>query len=168
MQILNSYNDPRIKVFKNDKNSGSVETLNNLIELSKGEYISRQDNDDISFPERLEKQVSFLYKNYDIGICGSNATIFVELNKKTLVPIEDEKIRTHMIFNNPMLHPTVMYRKSLFENLNIAKYNESLCPAEDYAMWFEIFKKSEIIPDMSFTSFEAGMHKTYQWLVEQL
>lgn len=150
MQILKSYNDPRIKVFKNNQNLGYVKTLNNLIELSNGEYIARQDNDDISLPERLEKQVSFLNKNYDIGICGSNALVFGELNKKTLVPIEDKKIRAYMIINNPMLHPTVMYRKSLFENLNISKYDESLCPAEDYGMWFEISKKTKLanLPDI--------------------
>lgn len=144
LQILNSYTDPRMKVLKNDKNIGYVQTLNKLIDLSRGKYIARQDNDDISFPGRLEKQVNFLNRNEDIGVCGTNMFFFGEKQKQSLVPINDEEIRAYMIINNPFCHPTVMYRKSLFNELNIDKYDESLCPAEDYAMWFEISKKTKL------------------------
>lgn len=144
LEIIRSYNDSRIKVFKNEKNIGYVQTLNKLLKLAKGEYIARQDNDDISLPKRLEKQVRYLDKNTDIGVCGSNAFIFGSKKKKTLLPISDNEIRAYMIFNNPMLHPSIMFRKSLFTENKIPYYDESLCPAEDYAMWFEISKKSKL------------------------
>ena len=144
LQILNSYNDPRIKVFKNEKNIGYIQTLNKLLELAKGEYIARQDNDDISFPNRIEKQVHFLNNNVDIGLCGTNAYVFGNKKKKTMMPICDNEIRAYMIINSPFCHPTIMYRKSIFEELGVAKYDESLCPAEDYAMWFEISKKTKL------------------------
>ncbi|MES2590487.1 MAG: glycosyltransferase family 2 protein [Bacteroidota bacterium] len=144
LQILNSYADSRIKVLKNDKNIGYVQTLNKLIDLSKGKYIARQDNDDISFPERLKKQVDFLNKNEGTGVCGTNMFFFGDKQKQSLMPIRDEEIRAYMIINNPFCHPTIMYRKSLFNELKIDKYDESLCPAEDYAMWFEISKKTKL------------------------
>jgi len=144
LQILSTYTDPRIKVFKNERNIGYVRTLNKLIKLSKGEYIARQDNDDISFPKRLEKQVHFLNKNQEIGICGSNAMIFGTKKNMTFLPLHDEEIRAYMIFSNPIYHPTVMYRKTLFNELGVDKYDESLCPAEDYAMWFNASKKTKL------------------------
>jgi glycosyltransferase involved in cell wall biosynthesis len=144
LQILNSYNDPRLKVFKNGKNIGYVKTLNKLLELSKGEYIARQDNDDISFPNRIEKQVHFLNSHKDIGICGTNVLTFGTKKKKTLFPIEDYEIRAYMIIKSPFCHPTIMFRKSIFDDMGVAKYDESLCPAEDYAMWFEISKKTKL------------------------
>ncbi|MDD4000869.1 MAG: glycosyltransferase [Bacilli bacterium] len=144
LEILYSYNDPRIKILKNEKNIGYVKTLNKLIDLSKGEYIARQDNDDISLPDRIEKQVLFLNMNKDVGVCGTNAFVFGKKTKMTRMPITDDEIKAYMILYNPMLHPTIMYRKSIFEVLNIGKYNEDLCPAEDYAMWFEISKKTKL------------------------
>ncbi|MDC1416920.1 glycosyltransferase [Flavobacteriaceae bacterium] len=142
-QILESYTDPRIKLLKNDQNIGYVKTLNKLIELSTGEYIARQDNDDISFPKRLEKQVRFLDRNQDIGICGTNALIFGKINNISFFPVNDEEIRAFMLFNSPICHPTAMLRKSLFIELDV-KYDESFCPAEDYALWFKLSKKTKI------------------------
>jgi len=144
LAILNSYKDPRIIVHKNEMNNGYVKTLNKLIDLSRGEYIARQDNDDISLPDRIEKQVLFLNKNKDVGVCGTNAFIFGKNKKISRMPITDDEIKAYMIINNPMIHSTIMYRKSIFDVWNINKYNEDLCPAEDYAMWFEISKKTKL------------------------
>ena len=142
-QILESYTDRRIKLLQNEQNIGYVKTLNKLIELSTGEYIARQDNDDISFPQRLEKQVRFLDGNQDIGICGTNALIFGKLNNISFFPVRDEDIRVFMLFNSPICHPTVMLRNSLFVELE-DKYDESFCPAEDYALWYKLSKKTKI------------------------
>ena len=144
LEILNSYKDSRITILKNERNIGYVKTLNKLIKISKGEYIARQDNDDISLPNRIEKQVFFLNENPDISVCGTNAYIFGKKIKITRMPTTDDEIRAYMIINNPMIHPTIMIRKSIFDELDINRYNEDLCPAEDYAMWFEISKKSKL------------------------
>ena len=66
MEIIQSFCDDRIIVMRNEKNLGIPCTLNRLIKASKGEYIARQDSDDISLPKRLEKQVDFLDKNPEI------------------------------------------------------------------------------------------------------
>lgn len=55
--------DSRIKVFRNDKNSGAALTRNYAIEASQGEYVAFLDSDDIWFPEKLEKQIDFMQKN---------------------------------------------------------------------------------------------------------
>lgn len=144
LQILNSCTDPRIKVFKNFKNIGYVQTLNKLIELSKGEYIARQDNDDISLPKRLEIQVDFLNKNPNVGICGTDAFYFGARKEKITKFHRNEDIKAQMIFGNQIIHPSVLMRSCLFKGENGLRYDNELCPAEDYALWFEISKNYEI------------------------
>src|SRR5580698_9685158 len=63
VSIIKSFNDNRIRLIHNEKNSGLVYSLNKGIGLSNGEYIARMDCDDVSIPERLEKQVGFLNSN---------------------------------------------------------------------------------------------------------
>ena len=72
--------DNRIKVIRNLTNIGLTKSLNKAIKLSKGEFIARQDTDDISLPNRLEKQIEFLQKNPDCALCGSD--MFRKQNKQ--------------------------------------------------------------------------------------
>lgn len=143
-EIIKSFSDRRIRLFRNEFNIGYVKTLNKLIELASGEYIARQDNDDISLSTRLQEQISFLDENPKVGLCGSNVEVFGKMNIISSMPLSDEEIRAYMIINNPICHPTVMFRKSIFEEFGISDYDESLCPAEDYNMWFEISKNTRL------------------------
>ena len=93
--ILQEYakKDSRIKIIKKEKNigiKGFIENLNLGISIAKGKYIARMDADDISLPERFQKQVNFLEKNSDFSLCFSNAKILQEnnaenYNKMTIV-----------------------------------------------------------------------------------
>ncbi len=65
--IVNSYNDARIVLIRQE-NLGIAKSLNYGFKISKGEYIARMDSDDISLPERFEKQVNFLDKNPQISV----------------------------------------------------------------------------------------------------
>ena len=67
-KITEEYNDKRIKVLKNKKNSGLVFSLNKAINMCEGKYIARMDTDDYSYPKRLEKQVTFIEKNKEFII----------------------------------------------------------------------------------------------------
>lgn len=67
--IVNSYNDARIVLIRQE-NQGIAKSLNYGFKISKGEYIARMDSDDISMPERFEKQVNFLDKNPQISVLG--------------------------------------------------------------------------------------------------
>jgi glycosyltransferase involved in cell wall biosynthesis len=64
-EILQSFGDPRIKITNNEKILGLIESLNTGLGIARGEYIARMDSDDISLPERLEKQVNYLNAHPD-------------------------------------------------------------------------------------------------------
>jgi len=139
-EIIRSFRDERITVIRNEKNLGIVPTLNKLIEASRGEYIARQDSDDISLPSRLEKQVRFLDKHPETGLCGTNMTWFGNKKKRIFMPLQDEEIRACMLTFNPICHPTILIRKSCLTK----HYDQSLDHAEDYAMWYDLSKTSKL------------------------
>jgi glycosyltransferase involved in cell wall biosynthesis len=140
LEIINSYQDPRIRLVQNFTNQGLPYSLNYGILLSRGKYIARMDCDDISSPNRLIKQVEFLDKNPDIGILGSYFVLMTKENKKFYIktaPISDLEIRYKCLFETPFGHPTVMYRREIFEK-NSLNYETELNPVEDYKLWTQI------------------------------
>lgn len=95
-------------------NAGGDASANKAIQYAKGKYIARMDADDISRPDRLEKQVMFLENNTDIFLVGSNAVVIDKTGKK--VGLKTEPLTHADIYKNyftfhPLIHPSVMYRR---------------------------------------------------------
>ena len=74
-EIIESFGDSRIRLVENEKNMGQMNALNKGLALSRGEYIARMDQDDISLPVRLEKQTEALDKNPDVPLVFSDTYI---------------------------------------------------------------------------------------------
>jgi glycosyltransferase involved in cell wall biosynthesis len=129
-EILNLINDPRVKIFFNKNNKGLTYNLNYLISLAKGEYIARMDSDDISMHNRFEHQINILRKDDSIGIVSSNAIIFGTKNALHKCPRTDGEIKASLYFSNPLVHSSIMFRKSL--NL---RYDIKYKKAQDYDLW---------------------------------
>ena len=68
--------DTRIRVLRNQMNSGLVPTLIKCIEYARGTYLARMDGDDISKKERIQKQVDFLETHQAYAFCGTSAELF--------------------------------------------------------------------------------------------
>ena len=147
--ILNSYSDDRIIVINNEKNIGLTKSLNKGLKLSCGEFIARMDADDISLKYRLENQLEFFLENNDIGVCGSSIELFGE--KKTIkknikqYPLSNKEIKTEFLFSNPVCHPAVMFRRSIFINNGIFYYDEEIKKAQDFDIWFRVLKFTKYI-----------------------
>ena len=136
LKIIESYNDPRIKVVSNETNRGPSYSRNKAIRLSKGKYIAIMDSDDVSISDRLEKQVSFLNKNKNIMAVGSFIEEIDQDGKKLAYvksPIKNEQIKSSILFRIPMIHSSTMIRRDFFEENNLF-YNESFSCAQDYEM----------------------------------
>lgn len=74
--IAAGFRDPRIRVLADGRRRGHGPRLNEAIDLSQGTYIARMDQDDISFPERFERQVSYLEDHSEIDLLGTGALVF--------------------------------------------------------------------------------------------
>ena len=133
VEIITSYTDTRIRLIHNDTNLGLIATLNKGLDLAHGEYIARMDCDDISLPKRLAKQVSFMDRNSDVGICGTWIQ-FIGSNRIKKYPLTHEAIKVYLLFNCPLAHPSVMIRKDVLRK-NDLYYDINYKHAEDYELW---------------------------------
>lgn len=140
--FLESIDDSRVIVKRNPTNYGITKSLNIGFEIASGKYIARMDSDDISLPNRIEKQVEYMESNPDVIVCGcgikffSNSTEKIEKNRDYIVKIDDmELFRIKLLFCNcGPAHPTVMYNKQLINKYSVT-YNEYYENSQDYYMW---------------------------------
>lgn len=142
LAILKNYakKDKRIKVIQNKRNLNIANSLNKAIKLAKGQYIARMDADDISLPQRFQKQINFLLKHPEVVILGGQVRTMDVQSKSLghkLFPILDRDIRESLYTSNPIQHPTAIINKFLLPK-NFSWYNPALPPAEDYDLFFRL------------------------------
>lgn len=144
-EIILEYDDPRIILVENEKNSGIVVTLNRGLEKACGEYIARMDADDISMYNRIEKQVEFLESHSDIAMVGTGICTFGEniTSQEHIFTCDSEQLKAELLFHSCIAHPTVMIRRSVLVE-KMLHYDEQFVGREDFALWWEIAKVSKI------------------------
>ncbi|WET01226.1 glycosyltransferase family 2 protein [Flavobacterium sp. YJ01] len=142
VSIIKNFNDERIQLIEKPKNSGYTNSLNFGLQLAKGEYIARMDGDDISLPERFEKQINFLNSNKNIIVCGSLLNI-IGTNHIQPLPENHEDIKIAFLKGNAMVHPSVMFRNVNDNNFSIL-YDTAKEPAEDFDLWVRLLSIGEL------------------------
>lgn len=149
-EIILSYGDPRIVYLKNEQNLGVAATLNKGLANAKGEYIARMDADDISLPERFEKQVTYLDANDDIAVLGTNLECFNEYGTISTgwSVSEPEQMKVDMFFSCGLAHPSVMMRTDVIRSLG--GYDLAFNGLEDYELWCRVLENHKIttLPDI--------------------
>jgi len=139
LAILKSFaeKDGRVRLLENEQNLGVTPTLNLGLKEARGELIARMDADDISLPDRLEKQVTFLQSHPEIGLVSGDAlAIDAEGNsipEDFALTTEPGYIKWLLHFTCPITHPAVMGRKALFDQAG--SYDPEILYAEDYDLW---------------------------------
>lgn len=130
--------DPRIKLYKNENNIGLTKSLNYLIEKSNGKYIFRQDSDDISLPDRFQKQLNILEKE-KFQVCTSRA---VNIKNNKIIPGLSSWVpkKISIKYKNPYIHGTLAIEKSLLNQ--IGNYDEEYLYAQDFKLFLELNKKN--------------------------
>ena len=144
--VITKYNDNRIRLFTNGNNLGLTKCLNIAIALSNGEFIARMDDDDISLPSRIEKQVSYFLSNENVNILGSNVEYiggFEGFSKYEHALTREEQQLNLFFDNSGLAHPTVMFRKKFLEEHKIL-YKENYLRSQDYGMWVECTRYSKL------------------------
>lgn len=119
LDIVKCFSDPRIRVFADGMNKGLPTRLNEAVDLASGKYFARMDNDDICFPERLQKQVEYLEAHPEIDLLGTRAMTFITPGKATgLFPFREthEEICRHPWKGFYLPHPSWMGRLEWFEH----------------------------------------------------
>ena len=129
--------DKRISIFKNEKNIGLTKSLNFLINKSDGEFIARQDDDDISLEQRIEKQIKVI-NDLNLDFVTSRAKI---LGTDKLIPGISFNLPVSFVMNfkNPFIHGTLLIKKKILND--VGNYDESFYYAQDYKLFSDLVAK---------------------------
>lgn len=144
--IISSYADKRI-ILINQENAGLPISLNRAIRVAKGQYLARQDADDVSSPNRLEEQVAYLDAHPQCALLGTWADILVEntpTDRGLNHPHLNGDIQIKLLFFNCFVHSSVMIRKIALEKSGLYPEDPEKFPPEDYDLWLRIAKYFEL------------------------
>lgn len=136
--VVNYLSDERIRYLKNEKNSGAAISRNYALREAKGKWIAFLDSDDVWLPEKLETQIAFMLEN---GYKFTCTDYRIRLNGVWLpyVYTSPKIITRRKLFNYCYFSTiTVMYDREFVGLIQIADLRKN----NDYAMWFEIAKKT--------------------------
>ena len=140
--ILNDFSDSRIRLFETDICQIAF-NLNYGLMVSRGTYIARIDSDDMASHKRLELQLGVI-KEYDFDVVGSNVRLInkdgVFIGNKTY-PECNHQIRKEIFYSNPIVHPSVMYKKEVLLRAN--GYLNGLV-SEDYDLWIRLMRDKDV------------------------
>lgn len=136
--IICSYHDKRITRIRNQRNLGVAACINKGILIAHSEFIARMDSDDISKPDRFQKQVQFMNANSNLGISGTHMEIIDnkgKVIKEHLKKIGDVTIKVSLFFGHTSFaHPSIIMRSRMIDMYHL-RYDTAFQYAEDYDLY---------------------------------
>ena len=138
--------DGRIVLHRNLRNLGQTRSLNIGFGLARGKYIARQDDDDISLPERLAREVALLEVHPEVGLVGTQMQLIdVHGNlfgQPGLFALDNAALQAELWRGCCFCHGSVVIRRECLPGPD--PYDESLKPAEDYDLWLRLAEVTEL------------------------
>ena len=145
-------------ILRNKHNRGLTYTLNHCLRYVRSEYVARMDADDISLPDRFERQVRFLDTHKTYGFVGCAIERFDE-NGVWKQCREVERPEAQVFYKSSgFVHPTVMMRKSALDLVNGYREAWFTNRCEDYDLWMRMYAKGikgYNIPEVLFQYYEG-------------
>jgi glycosyltransferase involved in cell wall biosynthesis len=141
-EIVEHFNDNRIKVFDYGMDSGKSKTLNKLLKETKGEWLAIQDDDDIWLPKKLQTQMEVADKqDYDvigtrIFYCNESEQIIGHPN---LFLTHEDIISSSFSGDNQIANTSAIFKKSITEE--VGGWSEEIAGIEDFDFWLKLMKK---------------------------
>lgn len=149
---VRAYADPRIRLVVNERNGGQARALNQGLQLARGAYIARLDQDDVCLPERLQRQVAWLDRRPEVVAVGTwQCWIGPDGRRRGLEPgVRDLRtgdfgavLGALLTCATPVAHPTVMYRREAVAA--VQGYDETFAPSEDYELWCRLAARRQAL-----------------------
>ena len=132
-EIISTYKDKRIKYYKNQQNKGIPYSRNKVLKLARGKYIMIMDDDDISLPQRMEKQVNLLEENPEIDVAVG------QIKDLSRIPLDHDIIASSLIQYNNIGNANIMFRKEFIIKHDIMYPDISY--GEDWYFWVKMLFK---------------------------
>jgi len=133
------------------ENVGLGAALNSGLQQCRYELVARMDSDDVSTPERFEKQIQFLKTNPDVALLSGYINEFKEkpgdINNIRKVPLDNNEIGKYLKWRNAFNHMTVVFKKSVV--ISAGGYNTNATYFEDYDLWTRLFQAQYKVKNIS-------------------
>ena len=148
--------DARVTVFQNKTNRGLGASLNGCLSRAGGEYIARQDADDVSDPDRIERTMDFLLSSgAPYAACGVRVFDDGGVWSTRQYP---QKITKHIIAQkNPFFHPTMVFRRAVLEGVGGYSETPETRRTEDYDLVMRLAAEGVIgenLPEILYSVYE--------------
>ncbi len=157
--ILSAFLDPRIIRLKNEKNIGLAASLNRGLEKVRGMFVARMDADDVSLPERFERQINFLRDHPNVGVVGTDM-VQTDHRGREIAIVErfcgHEQILQEMLLCSAMNDPTVIMRADLLQK--VGGYDPAVLYASDTELWSRLIRQTRFA-NLSDVLYRRRLHK---------
>lgn len=131
----------KIVLIRNTTNQGLNYTLNHCLQYADTEYIARMDGDDISLPDRFEKEVQFLDNNKEYAIVSTPMIYFDENGEWSQGKGNGEVNLEDAAKGTPFCHAPCMVRKEAYDAVNGYSVDDKLLRVEDYDLWIRMLAR---------------------------
>lgn len=133
--------DKRLRLFRNSRNRGLAYTLNRCLRHAGGRYIARMDADDISMPDRLEKQYQFLESHTEYAFVGCNARLMDAGGVWGIRQMESRPGRHSFLKTSPFIHPAVMICAGPLRKSGGYSQARAILRTEDYELFMRLYAR---------------------------
>lgn len=151
-EIIQTYaHHPEVIVLENKRNEGVPYSRNRGFLKAQGEYIAIHDADDISLPDRLKKQVTFLDKNPNITMTGGHAIRISDGGKilgSMTYPPKHTREAFHVIARyklNPIIDPSSMFRRQPILDIGGYRMEPEFRTVQDFDLWCRLLVKGHLL-----------------------
>ncbi|MFC3198579.1 glycosyltransferase family 2 protein [Parapedobacter deserti] len=145
VNVVRKFSDSRIRLIDNPVNQGLSHARQATLEAATGKYVAILDSDDVSLPDRLQKQYHFMEQHPQVMLCGGNALIIDEESNKTGELLHQiyghDELKVRFFFNNILVNSCVMFRRE--KALQLGGYRDR-APAEDYDLFVRLADQGAI------------------------
>lgn len=132
LKVVQAIADPRIRILESPVNTGRAAAANRGYDAARGEYVAVLDADDVAHPERLAKQVAFMDAHPEVVACGSAYAVLGDAGKVARWPSADRECRAKMLFGDPLIYGTAIFRRAVMETHHLRCDPDWLLPGMDY------------------------------------
>lgn len=145
LEILYKYKNKlgdKLIILRNEKNQRIAYSLNHCLKYVKGEFIARMDGDDISLPDRFEKQITFLKEHCDYDLVGTQMISFDEKGDHGVINVKETPDKWILRTNTPFGHATIMCHSYVYKKLNGYTVSDKIIRCEDVDLWFRFYENN--------------------------
>ena len=161
--VIQSYadKDNRIIFLKNETNKGLIYSLNRGLDKARGTYIARMDDDDLSLPWRLSRQVAVMDAHPELIVLGAYITgVKTHVDPPQTPPLFEnpDRVEIQSYANSALAHPTIIIRRD-FLNKHGIRYKSDNLYAEDVGLYADVLNAGGKISQLTEPLLRLGVVK---------